>query len=154
MTIPDPELERLAHRRLSRLAPIAAPATLLPRVMASVRALAAASRRAPSGWFEWPIAWRLVSITAIVLAVAAVVVWWPAIVSAPPRIFLALTQAPDGRVAGIARVVKAGFVTAAAVWTVVQPLAVYALVLIAVMTAASACFAAALRSVLGQGVSR
>ena len=66
---PEPELETLVDRELKSLPPLRASASLAPRVMAAI----AAQQRAPSyrtGWQSWPLAWRLVSFTVLVVLFA------------------------------------------------------------------------------------
>jgi len=52
-----------------------APRTLAPRVMAAVQARLA--RPGPQTWFDWPMAWKVGSVTGAVAMVAAVVLAWP-----------------------------------------------------------------------------
>jgi len=66
--MPFDDLERRVHAELRRLPAPLAPGTLLPRVLAAVDAWA----RRPwyeRAWFTWPLAWQIVSVAALALAV-------------------------------------------------------------------------------------
>lgn len=71
---PKDTLETAMHEKLRRLPELSAPATLLPRVMAAVRARAALPwwRRS---WWEWPIAARTV-FTGLVTASVALLIYF------------------------------------------------------------------------------
>lgn len=62
---PDPQLEQWLSRKLKHLPELRAPGTLAPRVMARIRARAAAPwYRQP--WFHWPPVWQAGSLAAAV----------------------------------------------------------------------------------------
>lgn len=132
----DPaELERLLDRELKALPPPGAPRTLLPRVMAAVRTAADARRAAPSGWFTWPLEWRLAGV-AVLVACAASVGW---LVMSPPAQVSESAEAA-GRAVAFVRVI----------WDlVVQPAAGYVFVLGIALTLACAAAWAALEVALG-----
>jgi hypothetical protein len=118
------ELRQLPHPR--------APRTLLPRV------LAATVNRMPAdatGWFTWPLAWRLVSIAVVVAMVAAV----STLFTAPPQ-EVSDAARTAGEIATVAR----------AVWEVMaQPLATYLFVLGLSLALACALAWAAFEAALG-----
>ena len=68
---PD-DLEELIGRELGRLPRPRAPLTLVPRVMAAVRAWAARPwyQRA---WFTWPAAWQALTLALVVTAASGMV---------------------------------------------------------------------------------
>ena len=78
------ELETLVHRRLRQLPDPQAPQTLLPRVMAAVRAW---SERPwyQRAWVSWPAALQAVSIAALAAVIGGgfLVVQWTERVAAP-----------------------------------------------------------------------
>lgn len=65
------ELERFVHSQFQRLPEIEAPPTLIPRVLAAVRAK---EQRAwwQRSWFDWPAGWQIFSL-AFLLALPAFV---------------------------------------------------------------------------------
>jgi hypothetical protein len=67
---PEPSLESLVDRELKSLPPLAAPDSLLPRVLAALAARAALPwyRRA---WQTWPRGGQIVSLAALAAACAA-----------------------------------------------------------------------------------
>jgi hypothetical protein len=130
---PFDDLEQRLDRRLTALPAPRAPETLLPRVMAAVRA---APVREASGWVSWPFVWQAASLAALVLLTLGVVSVWPAI---------------DARLSFAQPVVTAGRV----LWrVVVEPVGLFMVVFIAAMGAACAAFATALRHVAFGGITR
>ena len=70
------DLEHLVDRRLKALAPRRAPGTLLPAVMAAVRAAAARPWYARP-WATWPSGWQLASVAALVVLLTGAAVMLP-----------------------------------------------------------------------------
>lgn len=130
----DPaDLDARLDRELRGLPAPRAPRTLLPRV------LAATANRAPqaaaTGWFTWPLGWRIVSV-AFVAALAAVASF---LFSSPPQ---SLSHAAEtaGDAATVARVL----------WQVVaQPVASYLFILGISLALACVLAWAALEAALG-----
>lgn len=126
MTPADDDLEQRVGRALRRLPPPRAPQTLLPHVMAAVRA----RRERPwyaRPWFAWPLVWRVISI---VPAAALVYLAWWRLPSAPPRVIAA---------AGAGRVL----------WDLmIAPLLPYAVAVVLLMGLACVLFGLALNYVL------
>jgi hypothetical protein len=125
----------LLDRELKGLPPPRAPQTLLPRVMAAV---AEREERAPAatGWFTWPLSWRLASVALV--ACVGYGVWW--LLSAPPA---GVSQAARtaGETATVARVI----------WDVLlQPIATYIFILGVSLALVSAAAWAALEFALGE----
>lgn len=131
----DPaELERLLDRELKALPGPRAPESLLPRVMAAV-ARPAESTAAPSGWFTWPLSWRLASAAAVIAFAAGVA---RLVLSPPARVSQGAQAA--GETIAIVRVL----------WDlVVQPAAGYVFVLGIALALACAAAWAALEVALG-----
>jgi hypothetical protein len=122
-------------RELKGLPAPRAPHTLLPRVMA---ATVDRAERAPSatGWFTWPLAWRLASVTVIAMLVYGT---W-SVFSAPPD-----TVGDAARTAGETATV------ARVVWDVLlQPVATYIFILGVSLALVSAAAWAALEFALGE----
>jgi hypothetical protein len=127
------DLDARLDRELRDLPAPRAPRTLLPRV------LAATANRAPgpppTGWFTWPLAWRVAS--AVVMLAAAAAGWM--FFSAPPA---PVSHAAEtaGEIATVARVL----------WDVMaQPIASYLFVLGISLALACALAWAALEAALG-----
>ncbi|MBA3298081.1 MAG: hypothetical protein H0U19_14230 [Acidobacteria bacterium] len=121
----DGELRRLPRPR--------APRSLLPRVLAATvdHGLAASA----TGWFTWPLRWRITSLT-VMLAVAAVA--WMFLTAPPQGVANAVQNAGE-----IATVVRA-------FWEVMlQPVVTYLFVLGISLTLACALAWAALDVALG-----
>jgi hypothetical protein len=149
----DPiDLERLADVRLQRLPQPRAPQTLLPRVMAAVRA--AARPWYQRAWFTWPAAWQTLSVVALVSIVIGLGLWLPALdttVDARVNEVVAPVTTPVAEaVAGVQALATAAHVF----WRAVQPAAGLLLVLVLVMCAACAVFGAALTRVALGGALR
>jgi hypothetical protein len=149
----DPiELERRVDAQLRRLPRPGAPHTLLPRVMAAVRA--AARPWYQRDWFSWPAAWQTLSSVALVSLVIGLGLWLPdlrmtvdtqvAEVVAPVTTPVADTVARMDALATAARVF----------WRAAQPLAGLLLMLVLIMCAACAVFGVALNRVAFGGALR
>ena len=130
----DPvDLDSRLDRELRGLPQPRAPRTLLPRVLAAT--VERESRAAATGWFTWPIGWRIASITILMAIVAGVSTFFSA---PPPQISGAAERA--GEVATVARVL----------WDVLaQPLASYLFVLGVSLALACGLAWAALEAALG-----
>ena len=130
----DPvDLDTQLDRELRALPAPRAPRTLLPRVMAATVQNPAAARA--SGWFTWPVAWRIASVAAVVFAAAGV---WMFAATPPERVSEAANAA--GEVATLLRVF----------WDVMfQPVATYIFVLGISLALACALAWAALEAALG-----
>jgi hypothetical protein len=122
------ELEREIHEALRRLPTPRAPGSLAPRVMQAV----AAAARAQTGWRRWPLQWQLLglvvacsTIVAVALGASVATVWIGSLASTRAAVVL---------------------------WqTFVAPAAVPLAILTAVMCAACALLAAALKHVAWEG---
>lgn len=135
----DPvDLDDRLDRELAELPPPRAPRTLLPRVLAATAE--AEARFGASGWFTWPLGWRIASVVALV----ALVIGGAFFATAPPQ---QISDAADtaGEVATVARVL----------WDVLaQPLATYLFVLGVSLALACALAWAALEAALGGASQR
>jgi hypothetical protein len=149
---PD-DLERLVHEELRQLPLPRAPLTLLPRVMAAVRALA----NRPwyeRPWFSWPVGWQIASTAALIAGVVAAF----AVVAVIQ--LLAAGQAPallgenTGKITIFLQRTETAVAAMQALWrTVLQPITPYAFALVATMSLACAALGAALNQViLGKGL--
>ena len=130
----DPvDLDERLDRELKQLPQPRAPRTLLPRVLAAT--VDRGGLAGASGWFTWPLGWRIASAALLVALVAGASMFF----TAPPhRISDAAETA--GEVATIVRVL----------WDVMlQPLATYLFVLGVSLALACALAWAALEAALG-----
>lgn len=146
------DLETLVGRELRRLPMPRAPRTLLPRVLAAVEAWAQRPwyERA---WFTWPLGWQIASIAVLIVIVVGGAVLLPKTIAAAG----ASAATVAGRVMDdVAPVVQRAEVTtnaARVIWRVlVQPVVVYAFVLVLLMWLACAAFGAALTRVVFERV--
>ena len=131
----DPaDLERLIGRELAALPGPRAPRTLLPHVLAAT-VLKDGPAPAPTGWTTWPLAWRIASVAALLIAVFGV----PMLMSSPP----AEVTSTARKVADTATVVRA-------FWDLLlRPVATYVVILAVSLTLACAAAWAALEFALG-----
>jgi len=124
------QIERQMHEALRRLPPPRAPRSLAPRVMHAV--IVIASSRAQTGWRQWPLQWQLLALVVSTSAAVALVL-----------------------AASLGSVWIANLTATRAVVTVWQtffaPIAVPLVILTAVMCAACALLAAALKHVAWEG---
>jgi hypothetical protein len=135
----DPaDLDARLDRELKALPAPRAPRTLLPRVLAATVQRPAGARA--TGWFTWPLGWRIASIAAVALAVAG----FSMLVATPPeRVSAAADTASE--VATVLRVF----------WNVMfQPVATYIFVLGISLALACALAWAALEAALGGASQR
>lgn len=124
-------------RELKRLPGPRAPHTLLPRVLEATVHRQAAAR---TGWFTWPVGWRLGSLAAMLLTVALAA----ELMIAPPQRLSAAAQSAS-EVATLVRVL----------WEVLlQPVATYLFVLGISLALACALAWAALEAALGGASQR
>jgi hypothetical protein len=135
----DPvDLDERLDLELSRLPQPRAPRTLLPRVLAAT--VDGGARAGASGWFTWPLGWRLASAAMLVALGAAGSMFF----TAPPQ-RLTVAAETAGEVATVVRVL----------WDVMlQPLATYLFVLGVSLALACALAWAALEAALGGASQR
>lgn len=135
----DPvDLDERLDRELRALPQPRAPRTLLPRVLEAT--VHHASRQAASGWFTWPLAWRIASIAVL----AACGLGMSMLLSAPPP---AVNSAAEtaGEIVTVVRVV----------WELMlQPVATYLFILGISVAFACALAWAALEAALGGASQR
>lgn len=130
----DPvDLDERLDRELRELPQPRAPHTLLPRVLAAT--VNRGPQQTASGWFTWPLGWRMTSIAVLIACAASVAL----LISAPPaRVSRAAETA--GEIATVVRVV----------WELMlQPVATYLFVLGISIAFACALAWAALEAALG-----
>ena len=137
------DLERLADRERRRLPAPRAPLTLLPRIMAAVEAWAGRPWYSRA-WFTWPIGGQIVSAAALILVVIGAAFLT---MSAQAAIDQTAARLLSG-VMPVAQRAEAMLNAARVVWhAVVEPLAVYAFAVVAVMFLACVAFGTALSHV-------
>ena len=143
------DLETRIDRTLRRFPTPRAPHTLLPRVLAAVQEW---SQRPwySRAWFTWPIGGQIVSAAALILVVVGAAFLT---MSAQAAIDQTAARLWSG-VMPVALRAEAMFNAARVVWyAVVEPLAVYAFAVVAVMLLACVAFGTALSHVaLGRAV--
>ncbi len=150
----DPlELERHIDRQLARFAAPRAPRTLLPRVMAAVRA-----REMPvpaaHDWRSWPLPIQAATIAAGVLLVVGITRLWPIALVALEGLAPGFVHDASARARDVAVDLESFGTVAAAVWrSLLQPVAIGLLLVVAPMFAACAFFGAALQRVALGGAS-
>lgn len=132
----DPvDLDDRLDRELQRLPAPRAPQTLVPRVMAAT-VLRDERAAGATGWFTWPLSWRVASVAMV--ALLAYGTWW--LFSAPP-VGMSTAARTAGETATVARVV----------WDVLlQPVATYIFILGVSLALVSAAAWAALEFALGE----
>ena len=130
----DPvDFDAQLDRELKALPAPRAPRSLLPRVLAATVDNPSAARA--SGWFTWPLAWRIASITVVVLVATG---GWMFAATPPEKVSEAADAA--GEVATLLRVF----------WDVMfQPVATYVFILGISLALACALAWAALEAALG-----
>jgi hypothetical protein len=132
------DLDERLDRDLRQLPPPRAPRTLLPRVLAATVNRGTAARA--TGWFTWPLAWRMASVAALITLAAGAWMFF----TAPPQA-VSNAAASAGEVATVAR----------ALWDVLlQPVATYLFVLGVSLALACALAWAALEVALGGAAHR
>ena len=158
----DTALDRSLDSALARLTTMRAPATLLPRVMAAARRLAARPWYARP-WDTWPIVYQRMSVAACLLVLAAMTLtmplgdgrWLEAIVDRTNGRFDTWLQALHD-IGRIARSAEAVTNTAGSLWQGLSvPLLLYASVVGALLCLVMGLFAVALnRLTPGKAFSR
>ena len=144
----DPaDLEDVVDRELKGLPFPRAPRTLLPRVMAAVDQLA----RRPwysRAWFTWPHEWQVASLLVLGLVVAGVALLMPGALAVAGGAASRFAPRAISEVADTASRVDATINAGRVVWrALIEPLASYAFVLVALMCVACAAFGTALNRV-------
>lgn len=135
-------------RALSQLPVLRAPDTLLPRVMAAVQAWAERPwyQRA---WFTWPLGWQLATIAALVLMAVSTWEWAPTVsLGAALQRVMPTAAVPSAETTSRLAALR---VAAGILWQGLQPILLYAFVIVVVMT--TACLGAAMalnRAVFGR----
>ena len=147
------ELERDVHYQLQRLPVPTAPPTLLPRVLAAAHAW----RNRPwyaRAWRTWPLAGQFAAAAALLAFVIGGALAWPAIISMAAPHTAALAPALDTaseRLGAWQVGTTTAFGAGRALWrALVQPLAPFAFVLVAIMCAACAACVIALNRVAAE----
>ncbi|MEP7304984.1 MAG: hypothetical protein ABJA98_05660, partial [Acidobacteriota bacterium] len=141
----DPaDLDDIVDRELRSLPFPRAPHTLLPRVLAAVDQFA----RRPwysRAWFTWPPGWQVASLLVLALLVAGVALLMPGALAAVGGAASRLAPGAISEVAGTASRVDAAINAGRVVWrALIEPLASYVFVLVALMCVACAAFGTAL----------
>jgi hypothetical protein len=150
-SITPEDLERAVDRALRALPLPKAPATLLPRVMATVR-----SSRHARTWFAWPLAWQAVSLAAAVLLIAAIAWLAPAgfALGAASLTRIANT-APVAELIAAVRDASQTVTAFGVIWRgLLQPLVNWALVFVVVMCVACMAFGTALSRIALGGATQ
>lgn len=138
------DLEALVGRELRQLPSPRAPHTLLPRVMAAVRAWTERPwyERA---WFTWPLGWQVASAAALMLLGILLPGAWAATVGAASTFAAPMI----GEVVEIAGRAAVAVNAAAVLWRALfEPVIPYVFGLVMVMCLACAAFGAALNHVV------
>jgi hypothetical protein len=146
--MPPVDLETLVDRALRQLPPPAAPATLLPRVMA---ALQEGTERPwyERAWFTWPAGWKAASIAALILLVVGGAMVFPTVQARAADAVSTYTADVVADVAGLAGSVETTTSAAQVVWrTLLEPFVTYAFALVVLMCLVCVALGAALNFVL------
>jgi hypothetical protein len=138
------DLNEIVDRELKSLPLPRAPHTLLPRVLAAVDQWA----RRPwysRAWLTWPAGWQVASLLVLALLVAGVALLMPGALAVAGGAASRLAPQAISEVAGTASRVDAAINAGRVVWrALIEPLAAYAFVLVALMCVACAAFGTAL----------
>lgn len=136
----DPaELERLIDRDLQAIPAPPAPPTLLPRVMAAVRASERPQPWYSRAWRTWPLAWQVTSAALLLAVFGGAVLLAPALRAAFDAVPLVVNVRAEA--AETARSIEAATTTTRVLWrTLVAPVVPYAFGLVTLMCAACALF--------------
>lgn len=136
-------------RALRALPEPRAPRTLAPRIMAAVHArLAHPPART---WFEWPLIWRVSSVTGAVMILAGLMLAWPAVLELGRPAVDEVARRAAGVLHGAGVALNLAGVMFRTVWhPVVMPFVVF----VTVMTIACATVGALLGRVALGGASR
>lgn len=151
----DPhELERHIDRRLARFTTPRAPESLLPRVMAAVRAREAAVPMSRD-WRTWPLALQAASMAAGVLLIVGIVRAWPIALLVVEGLAPGFVHDASARAQDVALDLESFSAAASAIWrSMLRPTAIALLVVVVPMFAACAVFGTALQRVALGGTSR
>ena len=142
------DLESFVDRQLRRLPQPAAPDTLLPRVMAAVRAWSARPWYQRT-WFTWPLALQIASLTLFVVGVIGAGLALPLGYVAMDHVAGTAVAAATRDVPDWSARVSAASAAAQVVWhALVHPVLVYAAVVVCVLFAACVTVAVALNHVV------
>jgi hypothetical protein len=149
----DPaNLERTIDRTLKQLPAPRAPETLLPRVMAAVRAWAERPWYA-RGWFAWPLGWQVAGIAALVAVAAAALAGLAVAHDAVRAPWPAVAADAFGRAAAAVAGAQTMGAAARILWNVtIQPLLPYAFAIAVLMGAACGLLGAALTRVVPERI--
>ena len=146
------DLETLVGRELRRLPMPRAPHTLLPRVLAAVRAWAERPwyERA---WFTWPLTWQTASIAALILIVGGGAVLLPKTIAAAGAAASTFTGRVVADVAPVTQIAEVTTNAVRVIWRVLlEPVVVYAFAIVLLMWLACAALGAALTRVVFERV--
>jgi hypothetical protein len=138
------DLERLLDAELKALPSPRAPRTLLPRVMAAVDARASRPWYTRA-WFTWPRGWQVASVGILTLILAGALMLMPTADAAAGEMVSHLLPKTPGDLSAAASRADAALNAGRVVWKALfEPLAVYALSLVALMALACAAVGTAL----------
>jgi hypothetical protein len=141
------DLERLVAEELKALPSPRAPRTLLPRVMAAVGAWASRPWYTRT-WFTWPVAWQVASVSLLALLVAGGLTLMPSADAAAGEVVSHLLPTAPGDLSIAASRADAALNAGRVVWrALLEPLAVYAFSLVALMAVACAAVGTALNRI-------
>jgi hypothetical protein len=149
---PD-DLQHLIDRELKQLPTPPAPGTLLPRV------LAATVNRKPAPWYArpwvtWPRGWQVASVAILVALGAGLSMIVPALQHPPAGVASRPGGGAPGGIATVAAVVEQGATLVRVLWQVLlEPIAVYLLILAVSLSLACAAVWTALERVTLGGAS-
>lgn len=142
------ELERLIDRRLRALPALAAPPSLLPRVMSAARAWAARPWYARE-WLTWPLGWQVGSVALMAALFTTILIVTPAAQATLARAASSAFSTIAVDVPQIAGSVQSSTSVMRVLWRVlVQPFLPYAFAIVMIMCAATAMVVLALNRVV------
>lgn len=137
------ELEGPIGRELRRLPEPRAPHTLLPRVLAAVRAWSERPWYARA-WFTWPLGWQVVTVVALMTLAAGVFIAVPAVQELAAARLSPAFAGVGAEGSRLLQNVGVASTVLRAIWhAMVEPLVGYAFVLVALMCAAIAALGVA-----------
>jgi hypothetical protein len=142
------DLERFVDGKLRQLPLPHAPETLVPRVMAAVRAWVERPwyQRA---WFTWPLGWQVASGTALVLTLLAIATGLPWMTASISGLAASALSGVTAKVPDVPQRLEAASSAAEVLWHgFVHPVLVYAFVVVGAMCAMCLAVAVALNRVV------